>query len=298
MANSYVEYTTAGSGTNGLGQTTFTAPSKFLSINDIRAKGYNGSTWTELTVSSRGTTTVTLSATPTSGSYSKVRIYRATTSEQMIDFQAGARLAESDLDTAYNQGLYVAQEVSEDAGAIGNVIPNNPTLNGTTTTANLTNTNTVTTVNLTATGIVQIPSGADTNHFYREGAYIAALTCDTSGTITLNTSSNYNVGYYTKIGKLVTVSGDIRVSSVSSPTGAIKLSLPFPVSTLSKYVASIITHGIAKQSNQLGAFFLQAVAGTSTAIISYNKDNATNASISGTIAAGNELKFTLTYQTT
>jgi hypothetical protein len=127
MANSYVEYTTSGSGTNGLGQTTFTAPSKFLNINDIRIKGLNGSTWTELTISSRATTTVTLSATPTSGSYSKIRVFRSSTTESLIDFQAGARLSESDLDTAYQQSLFVAQEVAEDAdpeggSGIGNIV--------------------------------------------------------------------------------------------------------------------------------------------------------------------------------
>lgn len=125
MANSYVEYTTAGSGTNGLGQTTFTAPTKFLSINDIRIKGYNGSTWTELTISSRGTTTVTLSAAPTA--YSKIRVFRSSTTEALIDFQNGSRLAESDLDIAYRQSLFVAQEVAEDAdpeggSGIGNIV--------------------------------------------------------------------------------------------------------------------------------------------------------------------------------
>lgn len=125
MANSYVEYTTAGSGTNGLSQTIFTAPTKFLSINDIRIKGYNGSTWTELTISARGTTTVTLSAAPTA--YSKIRVFRSSTTEALIDFQNGSRLAESDLDTAYQQGLFVAQEVAEVAdpeggSGIGNVV--------------------------------------------------------------------------------------------------------------------------------------------------------------------------------
>jgi len=129
MANSYVEYTTAsngtGTGTNAFGQTTFTAPTKFLSINDIRIKGLNGSTWTELTISSRGTTTVTLSATPTA--YSTIRVFRSSTTEPLIDFQNGSRLSESDLDTAYQQGLFVAQEVAEDAdpeggSGIGNVV--------------------------------------------------------------------------------------------------------------------------------------------------------------------------------
>jgi len=126
MANSYVEYTTAGSGTNGLGQTTFTAPTQFLSINDIRVKGLNGSTWTELTISSRGTTTITLSSTPSSV-YSKIRVFRSSTTEALIDFQNGSRLAESDLDTAYRQSLFVAQEVAEDAdpeggSGIGNIV--------------------------------------------------------------------------------------------------------------------------------------------------------------------------------
>ena len=129
MANSYVEYTTAsngtGTGTNAFGQTTFTAPAKFLSINDIRIKGLNGSTWTELTISSRGTTTVTLSAAPTA--YSKIRVFRSSTTEPLIDFQNGSRLSESDLDTAYQQGLFVAQEVAEDAdpeggSGIGNIV--------------------------------------------------------------------------------------------------------------------------------------------------------------------------------
>ena len=126
MANSYVEYTTAGSGTNGLGQATFTAPTQFLSINDIRVKGYNGSSWTELTITEpRGTTTVTLSAAPSA--YSKIRVFRSSTTEALIDFQNGSRLAESDLDTAYRQSLFVAQEVAEDAdpeggSGIGNIV--------------------------------------------------------------------------------------------------------------------------------------------------------------------------------
>lgn len=127
MANSYVEYTTAsnsGTGTNGLGQKTFTVPTNFININDIVAKGYNGSAWTELTIASRGTTTVELSAIPTG--YATVRFFRRSTTEPLVDFQTGATLSESDLDTAYRQGLYVAQEVAEDAdpdggSGIGNI---------------------------------------------------------------------------------------------------------------------------------------------------------------------------------
>lgn len=117
MANSYVEHTNSGTGTNGLGQKIFTVPTNFININDIVAKGYNGSSWTELTIASRGTTTVELSAIPTG--YTTLRLFRRSTTEPIVDFQNGATLSESDLDTAYRQGLYVAQEVAEDADPDG-----------------------------------------------------------------------------------------------------------------------------------------------------------------------------------
>ena len=99
-------------------------PTNFININDIVAKGYNGSSWTELTIASRGTTTVELSAIPTG--YTTLRLFRRSTTEPIVDFQTGATLSENDLDTAYRQGLYVAQEVAEDAdpdggSGIGNI---------------------------------------------------------------------------------------------------------------------------------------------------------------------------------
>jgi len=42
-------------------------------------------------------------------------VWRNTGTTQLVDFQNGSRLSESDLDTAYQQGLFVAQEVSENA---------------------------------------------------------------------------------------------------------------------------------------------------------------------------------------
>lgn len=131
MPNSYKEYDTPGTGANGLGQTTFSVPFKFISINDINVKGFNGTTWTPLTISTRGTDSVTLDAAPSS--YNAVRLYRATSSDQLVDFQAGARLSESDLDTAYQQGLYAAQEVIEDASLTQfNAVRNASIVSGTT----------------------------------------------------------------------------------------------------------------------------------------------------------------------
>lgn len=304
MANSYVEYTTAGSGTNGLGQTTFTAPSKFLSINDIRAKGYNGSTWTELTVSSRGTTTVTLSATPTAGSYSKVRIYRATTSEQIIDFQAGARLAESDLDTAYNQGLYVAQEVSEDAGAIGTLTTglSGITLGGTTSVDNLTATGTVTipsstnlsVTNLTTTGIVQIPSGTDTNHFYREGTWTVTSNAN------LNFVANSNTGTYTRIGNICHAQFHIQVASVSG-SNHLFFSLPF---TSAAHTPSTSKNGeaigsVGQWQCGFGTDHVFASVGQSSSnCYLYSTGNNTNWTTltNGGVSSSSQISVTLTYR--
>lgn len=112
MANSYIEPTPSSSAID-------VSALKYLSITDLKAIGSNDSrsTWTDLTVSYDATAkqvTVT-----NGGSYSILRIYRSTTQTQLVDFQNGSRLSERDLDTAYQQGLYVAQEVAENAPATG-----------------------------------------------------------------------------------------------------------------------------------------------------------------------------------
>lgn len=48
-----------------------------------------------------------------------IRVYRASTTQALVDFKNGGTLSETDLDNAYKQGLFVAQEVSEDASGLG-----------------------------------------------------------------------------------------------------------------------------------------------------------------------------------
>ena len=61
---------------------------------------------------------------------------------------------------------------------------------------------------------------------YEEGTYTATMTPNTSGTITLNAA--VNTMFYTKVGRLVTVTGLLQVSSVSSPVGTyVRINLPF-----------------------------------------------------------------------
>lgn len=102
--------------------TSFTVNFEFINLADIKAAGKqnSGSTWTELSVTnpatnSSGVTTVTVANAGTYSSAGAVRIYRASTQAPLVDFQSGSRLSESDLDTAYRQGLFAAQEVRENA---------------------------------------------------------------------------------------------------------------------------------------------------------------------------------------
>jgi len=67
-------------------------------------------------------------------------------------------------------------------------------------------------------------SDANTLDDYEEGTFTATLTPLTSGTITLSASTCA----YTKVGRKVTVTGELNTSAVSSPTGRLRIgSLPF-----------------------------------------------------------------------
>jgi len=70
-------------------------------------------------------------------------------------------------------------------------------------------------------GAIKMDSDLDD---YEEGTYTATISC-ASGSITLNTS--FNALRYTKVGRHVHVQGTLAVSSVSSPSGATYLNLPF-----------------------------------------------------------------------
>tara|TARA_R100001129_G_scaffold186246_1_gene177132 strand:- start:2017 stop:2853 length:837 start_codon:yes stop_codon:yes gene_type:complete len=207
MANSYIEYSELGTGANQKGQNQFSyANIEALNANDIKCKGLLMGAWADVPIASQGSLDstankkITLTAS-NAEQYTKVRVYRQTTSNALVDFVDGARLTESDLDTAYKQGLFVNQEVSEDAAAIGPISMNN----------------------LTESNLA--------DSFYKEGTFTVTATPSTSGTITLNT--NNNSLSYTKIGNRVFVSGSLLVSSVSSPVGAINLTtLPYTAANL------------------------------------------------------------------
>jgi hypothetical protein len=84
-------------------------------------------------------------------------------------------------------------------------------------------------------------TNANTLDDYEEGTYAITLTPGGSGSITLQTG--FTSMSYTRVGRVVTITGLPRIQSVSSPTGRILLTLPFPVrngtSTTSRAGSSI-----------------------------------------------------------
>ena len=96
---------------------TFTFTFGFIDINDVFAIGLRTSDdkWIPLTITARSASAKTVTVSDDLTPYSKVQVYRKTTVAPIVDFQDGSRLTERDLDAAYRQGLYVAQEVAENS---------------------------------------------------------------------------------------------------------------------------------------------------------------------------------------
>lgn len=89
---------------------------------------------------------------------------------------------------------------------------------------------------------------------YEEGTWTASFRCGTSGTITINNS--FKTGAYTKVGRLVTVTGLFGVSSVSSPVGTLFIDgLPFPCATGSQFSGgvNILATGLGATVNAIMA---------------------------------------------
>ena len=136
---------------------------------------------------------------------------------------------------------------------------------------------------------------------YEEGVFQTTVTCGTSGTVTLN--GTYDDLRYTKVGRLCTVNGDLRVSSVSSPDGELRIGLPFTSHDTNAAIAVnlgiIITHSITKQSGQLGNMVVISGDNQSYVTLQYETSSTrlgVNAANCG-LATNDELVINLTYTT-
>ena len=76
---------------------------------------------------------------------------------------------------------------------------------------------------------IKLPFSSSVNiNDYEEGSYVPTVIVD-SGTPTYQ----YQEGYYTKIGRQCFGGGIIGITNSSSLTGSIRISVPFPTSTVS-----------------------------------------------------------------
>ena len=114
---------------------------------------------------------------------------------------------------------------------------------------------------------------------YEEGTTgVVSIACSTSGTISLQ--SNFRKLAYTKIGRAVTITGLLKITSVSSPTGAATFALPFALASLGDTAEICRGHGYivnaANAENGDGGLIIDIqTAGGTTATIS-KTDNTAN----------------------
>ncbi len=99
---------------------------------------------------------------------------------------------------------------------------------------------------------------------YEEGTFTHALTCGTSGTITV--AGAYDTGSYIKVGNKVTAQGLIIMSAISSPNGILTINLPFIAATGSERefdtaATVVINNSVA---NTAGSYVSYVVRNTQT----------------------------------
>jgi len=131
---------------------------------------------------------------------------------------------------------------------------------------------------------------------YEEGTWTYDFTA-TTGTITK--SATYPLGLYTKIGRQVTITGFLQVTSVSSPTGTLTLTgLPFPISSASdraNFVGSGI-FGSALSAGSVSPLMVSGSAGNSSLTISKFVTGSA-ASLAGDVVADTRFQISFSYFT-
>jgi len=139
------------------------------------------------------------------------------------------------------------------------------------------------------------PSGdPNTLDDYEEGDAVVALACGTSGSIAL--AGGYSTLAYTKIGRLVTLTGYIYVESVSSPVGSVTLTgLPFVcLPTYGKYQSVAVIHGTSLAAT-CTALMSKIAYNTATLPIYTRFASGVAASNAADIQTGTQLTFHLIY---
>ena len=142
-------------------------------------------------------------------------------------------------------------------------------------------------------------SDANTLDDYEEGVHTVSGT-DDSGTFTLQ--SGGDTLSYTKIGRQVTVAGELQINDLSSAgSGGLRFSLPFAVAdqteTGDRFVGTVQTRNVDYSADVVSAC-VKAVVGTQYFFVVEIKDNAVESALAaGSFATNDEVTVTLTYFT-
>jgi hypothetical protein len=132
---------------------------------------------------------------------------------------------------------------------------------------------------------------------YEEGTHDCTVTMG-SGSCSLY--ANYNKIKYTKVGRLVTIQGQIRVESVSSPSGEMQVSMPFSIDTTEDEGANLSGSVVRTYNGNAptGGLFLHGVMvfnRSDKVVLAWVKSGA--ATVDHTPVAGEYLLFNFSYCT-
>ena len=135
---------------------------------------------------------------------------------------------------------------------------------------------------------------------YEEGTFNAVIYAE-NGSITVDSSDN--LCFYTKIGRLVTVSGRISVSSVSNPSGQLDVgNLPFNLASAGETShAGAVTVNIYNAATNFGGEVVGEMRTTGGARILIRGNGGTTAAVhtaAANIDSGSLIGFTATYPAT
>ena len=130
---------------------------------------------------------------------------------------------------------------------------------------------------------------------YEQGDYLAAVTMG-SGTLTLNTS--FNRLSYTKVGRLVTVTGLLIASAGSGLGGSVRINLPFTCASLTGRAADSAgsLSVVNSASCASGSFGLRVTEGSSSAYI-FDGSGTTTTDAGSSMASNVQLYLSITYAT-
>jgi hypothetical protein len=131
-------------------------------------------------------------------------------------------------------------------------------------------------------------------NWYEQGTSTATLTCGTSGTITLN--AGQNTLSYTRVGRVVTVTGYISVSSVSAPLGRLTLNgLPFTCANGLQYQAAMTVYAASLTATAITAIQGRVTNNSTTATIDNFSTGDSTFDLANKVQAGSNFAFSFSY---